>query len=96
MRSITTLTRLMLAACALPLASCASSTRSVVSPAAPLVAPEALTRRCAAPANLPMGSLEARRVFRFWARDRLALAVCLDRHAALAAFIDTQAAQAPP
>ena len=74
------------------LASCAPSTPSVeVETRAVLVrAPDALTLSCARPVPLPPTGLDAGTVARFWGRDRVALATCVDRHAALTEHVRAQ------
>ena len=74
------------------LASCAASTPSVeVETTARFArAPDALTVRCDGPVGLPRGDMRAGAVVRLWARDRLALAICGGRQAALADHIRAQ------
>lgn len=76
------LTALVLAS---TLASCAPSTRSAIQAPAP-APPESLLRPCEPPAALPAGALNGPQIARLWGRDRLALALCGRRHAALAEF----------
>ncbi len=81
---------LTLGAClASMLASCAHSTRFVASPS--LAPPESLIRPCEPPRRLPAGGLSAAEVARLWGRDRAALAVCANRHEALARFAQSLA-----
>lgn len=75
--------RLMAAACALMQASCAPSTGSVATLHA-ATAPEALLRACDLPRALPEDGLTGERAAALWGRDRIALATCARRHAALA------------
>ena len=73
------------AACALMLASCAPSAGSVATLQA-TAAPEALLRACDAPGALPAGGLTGAQAAALWGRDRVALATCGRRHAALARY----------
>lgn len=75
--------RLTAAACALMLASCAPSTGSVPTLHA-ATAPQALLRACDWPRALPEEGLTGERAAALWGRDRIALATCARRHAALA------------
>ena len=76
------------------LASCAPSTPSVdvQTTASFSRAPDALTGPCDDPVGLPQGDLRAGAVARLWARDRLALAICVGRQAALADHVRAQEA----
>jgi len=75
--------RLTAAMCALMLASCAPSTGSVATLHV-ATAPEVLLRACDWPRALPEEGLTGERAAALWGRDRIALATCARRHAALA------------
>ena len=80
---------------ALALASCAPLTPLVVMQGPPARAPDALTRACDGPQALPQGGLNVGRVVRLWGRDRVSLATCRGRLAALAAHVRAQEAAGP-
>lgn len=70
----------------LGLSACATSTQFVSQAPQLDRAPVALTQPCASPTALAEGGLNAGEVAGAWARDRVSLVRCRDRHGALAEF----------
>lgn len=75
---------------ALALSACATSTQFVSQPPTLDPPPAALEQSCASPVNLAEGGLTSGQVTGLWARDRVSLARCRDRHGALVQFYQTR------
>jgi hypothetical protein len=74
----------------LVLSACATSTQFVSAP--PTLDPPsaALAQPCASPVSLAEGDLSAGEVASGWARDRVSLVRCRDRHGALVEFYESR------
>lgn len=75
-----------LLAFALVLSGCATSTQFVSQAPTLEPPPASLERPCASPVELAEGNLSAGDVTGQWARDRVSLVRCRDRHGALVQF----------